>query len=79
MRCSGFVREALELECQLRLIDHVDANPPPAEPLDLWIEGFWAGVRASAKPRSVEVLQLAIDMHRARAAGLIKQSGKEES
>lgn len=65
-------REALELECQLRLIEHIDTNAAPAEPLDLWIEGFWAGVRASVKPRSLEVLQLAIDVRRARASGLIK-------
>ena len=65
-------REVLEKECQLRLVEHIDAKLPPAEPLDLWVEGFWAGVRASAKPRSLEALEAAIEMRRARAAGLIK-------
>jgi hypothetical protein len=65
-------RDAFDLECQLRLIEHIETHSPTAEPLDLWVEGFWAGVRASAKPRSAEELQLAIDMRRARAAGLTK-------
>lgn len=55
-------RDVLELECQLRLIEHARANvdQAPPEPIDLWIEGFWAGVRAAAKPRSTSVLQNAI-------------------
>lgn len=65
-------RDLLEMECQLRLIEHIDSNAPTADPLDLWIEGFWSGVRASAKPRSAESLRLAIDMRRARADGLMK-------
>lgn len=71
-RAVNLDREALELECQLRLIDHIDQCLPPDKPIDLWIDGFWAGVRAGANPRSVDTLQLTIDMRRARAAGLTK-------
>lgn len=67
-------REALELECQLRFIDLAVERDPAAvpEPIDLFIDGFWAGVRALSKPRSPEALQALLEMRRARAAGLVK-------
>lgn len=68
----NLARDVLELECQLRLIEHMEATNPTGEPLDLWIDGFWAGVRAGAKPRSAETLEAAIELRRARA-GITKQ------
>ena len=59
-------RDVLELECQLRLIDLCKANvgQPPPEPLDLYVEGFWAALQAISNPRSAESLQLAIEAAR---------------
>jgi hypothetical protein len=57
-------REVLELECQLRLIEHIDANPPPEEPMDLWIDGFWAAVAALRNPRAPADVLMAIEMRR---------------
>lgn len=65
-------REALELECQVRLIDLAAKHNPNDMPIDLYVDGFWEGVRAATKPRSVEVLRGLLAMRRARAAGLIK-------
>jgi hypothetical protein len=69
-------REALELECQLRFIDFAGTKPPDAlashdEPIDIFIEGFWEGVRAVAKTRTVAELKLIIDLRR-RQAGITK-------
>lgn len=55
----------LQLECRLRLIEHIDANPPPAEPLDLWVEGFWAAIEAISVPRTQTQLELLIEMRQA--------------
>lgn len=54
--------EALELECRLRFIELCTANteePTPTD-LDLYVEGFWAGVEAQRAPRPVAALQSAI-------------------
>lgn len=66
--------DALELECQLRFIDLAIERDPTAvpEPIDLFIDGFWEGVRAVSKPRLAEALQGLLEVRRARAAGLIK-------
>ena len=44
------LRESLEMECRLRFIKHVQAHPPgeTADVIDLWIDGFWAGVKSYA-------------------------------
>lgn len=67
-------RDVLELECQLRFIDLAIERDPGAtpEPIDLFIDGFWEGVRAASKPRSPQTLEALLDMRRARAAGLTK-------
>jgi hypothetical protein len=65
-------KETLDLECQLRLIDHIESNLPPCDPLALWVEGFWAAVAALEQPRDRGTLQSAIALRRARAAGIIK-------
>lgn len=65
-------REILDLECQVRFIEHAAQQSPQDEAVDLFIDGFWEGVRAAAKPRSREQLERALEMHRARAAGLIR-------
>jgi hypothetical protein len=65
-------REVMELECQLRLIELAECHDPAETPLDLWSDAFWQGVRACAKPRSLEALQGQIAMRRARALGLTK-------
>lgn len=65
-------REVLGLECQVRLIEHAAKQDPKAVAIDLFIDGFWEGVRAATSPRSRERLEILLNMHRARAAGLIK-------
>lgn len=57
--------ELMKLECRLRLIEHIDANPPPADPLDLWVEGFWAAIEAGIAPRTQTELELLIEMRQA--------------
>lgn len=54
--------EALELECRLRFIELCAANTDEPAPtnVDLYVEGFWAGVEAQRAPRSVAALQSAI-------------------
>lgn len=67
-------RVVLELECELRFIELCMANlgrPPPTS-IELYDEGYWAGVEASHQSREQAVLEAAIGMARARAAGLIK-------
>jgi hypothetical protein len=67
-------RDALELECQLRLIDLCNermGQDSLGDPIDLFVDGFWAGVRASAKPRTAEVLRQTIEQRR-RAHALTK-------
>ena len=59
-------REALALECQLRLIECAEKQDPQDKPIDLWIDAFWEGVRAGAKPRSVEMLTRLIALRRAQ-------------
>ena len=54
--------ELMQLECRLRLIEHIDATPPPAEPLDLWVEGFWAAIEAISVPRTQTELETLIEM-----------------
>jgi hypothetical protein len=63
-------RDLLELECQVRFVDFAATQDPAAvpDPTDLFIEGFWQGVRAAEKTRSLNVLQRAIEVHRSRAA-----------
>lgn len=65
-------REALTLECRLRLIELADKRDPEEDPLDSLIDVFWEGVHAMNAPRSVETLNLLISKRRARASGLIK-------
>lgn len=67
-------RDALELECQLRFIDLAAAQDPKVvpEPIGLFIDGFWEGVRAVSKPRSEEELRMLLELRRARESGLIK-------
>ncbi len=61
-------RALLERECQLRLVEHIEANLPTSEPLDLWIDGFWAAVEAIRKPRLIEDVEAAINMRRSLQA-----------
>lgn len=65
-------REALDLECQVRLIDLAAKHNPNDMPIDLYVDGFWEGVRAAQKTRSRETLLGLLEMRRARAAGLVK-------
>ncbi len=67
-------RDDLALECQLRFIDLATEKDPTAVPerIDLFIDGFWEGVRAAAKPRSADELRTLLELRRARAAALIK-------
>ena len=49
--------DRLELECRLRFIAHASRqNPEDDSPIDLFIDGFWQGVRAKNKTRSTERL-----------------------
>lgn len=64
--------EILDLECQVRFIEAAAAHSPTDEVVDLYIDGFWDGVRAAANPRSREQLERVLEFHRARAIGLIK-------
>ena len=49
--------DRLELECRLRFIAHASRqNPEDDSPIDLFIDGFWEGVRAKNKTRSIERL-----------------------
>ncbi len=67
-------QELLELECQLRFTALCVANlgKPPPRDIELYEEGFLAGVEAAQQPRDRAVLESAISVARARAAGLIK-------
>lgn len=79
--------DALELECRLRFIDLCAANLGRSAPtdLDLYVEGFWAGVEASRRPRTVAVLEAAIGARRAvnaaeesrRALQMVREAGLE--
>lgn len=60
-----FDRDLLERECQLRLVEHIRDNHPTSEPLDLWIDGFWACHAAIEQPRAMAEVQALLDMHRA--------------
>lgn len=49
--------DRLELECRVRFIEHARRqNPEEDSPLDLFIDGFYEGVRAKNKTRSTERL-----------------------
>lgn len=68
-------RESLELECRLRFIIRALEQPPEELPtMDLYIDGFWAGVRANRRPRSPEKLRELIDKRRVQSSGLVKGS-----
>lgn len=64
--------DVLTLECQLRLIELCAANCAKSAPIgvDLYAEGFWAGVDAFQSPRETIDLAKAIDTHRSRLMGL---------
>lgn len=70
----NFDRELLELECRVRFVELAASQEPDDTPLDLFADGFWECARALSKPRSFETLTGIIEMHRARAAGLIKEN-----
>ena len=59
-------KQILELECQVRLIEHAAKQSPEDTPLDLWIDGFWAGVKAQHNRRAVEWLLRRLAALRAR-------------
>jgi hypothetical protein len=49
--------DRLELECRLRFITHAARQKPEDDsPTDLFIDGFWEGVRAKNKTRTTERL-----------------------
>lgn len=66
--------DELEIECRLRFIELCASNLLCAPPsgVDLYIEGFWAGVEALRQPRDTEQLQALASLAQARAEGLIK-------
>lgn len=45
-----------ELECRLRFINHAKKHPDADSPMDLFIDGFYDGIRALSHLRSVERL-----------------------
>lgn len=57
--------ELMRLECRLRLIEHIDANPPPTDPLGLWVDGFWSAIEAMSVPRTQSELEQLIEMRQA--------------
>jgi hypothetical protein len=68
------VTTALELECRLRFITLCSANVgrQALAGLDLYVEGFWAGVESARSPRSIVQLEAALGA--ARAKNVIEQS-----
>lgn len=59
MTSAGSGSDRLELECQVRFIQHAKAEyeNATADAIDLWIAGFRAGTAARTHLRSMERLQ----------------------
>jgi hypothetical protein len=49
-----------------------NVNEPPPRDIDLFIEGFWAGVEEQTALQKSETLASVVDLEAARAIGLIK-------
>lgn len=66
------MRAVAETECRLGLAEYAEANPPPAEPLDLWVEGFWRGMQAAFSPMTPAQAEMQLALIQARHSGLTR-------
>ena len=64
----------LERESQLRLVEYAETHAPPANPMDVFLAGFWAAVDAMESPRTVVEIELALNVRRAVRAHLLKET-----